>query len=50
MKKLVFIVSGGEIGDPLFLKEKIDACEPLETVCADRGARHLRVLSGLFRM
>jgi thiamine pyrophosphokinase len=42
MKKLVFIVTGGELGDPAFLREQVGAVKPEALICADRGARHLQ--------
>ena len=41
MKKVVFIVSGGELGDPSFYKEKTTEMGPAAVICADGGARHL---------
>jgi thiamine pyrophosphokinase len=41
MKKVVFIVSGGELGDPSFFREKAVKTEPAAVICADGGARHL---------
>jgi thiamine pyrophosphokinase len=43
MKKVVFIVSGGELGDPSFFKEKVAKTAPAAVICADGGARHLEV-------
>jgi len=43
MKKVVFIVSGGELGDPSFFREKIAKTAPAAVICADGGARHLEV-------
>ncbi|OHE23584.1 MAG: thiamine diphosphokinase [Syntrophobacterales bacterium RBG_19FT_COMBO_59_10] len=40
--KLIFIVSGGELGDPAFFREKTSATGPAAVICADGGARHLR--------
>jgi thiamine pyrophosphokinase len=42
MKKVIFIVTGGELGDPEFLREQVAAVKPAAVVCADRGARHLQ--------
>ncbi len=42
MKKIVFIVTGGELGDPTFLREQTAALKPEAVIGADRGARHLR--------
>jgi len=41
MKKVVFVVSGGELGDPAFLREQAAKAAPTAVVCADGGARHL---------
>ena len=43
MKKVVFIVSGGELGDPSFFREKAAKAAPAAVICADGGARHLDV-------
>ncbi|MHB8772091.1 MAG: thiamine diphosphokinase [Syntrophales bacterium] len=42
MEKRVFIVTGGELGDPAFLREQAAAAKPAAVICADRGARHLQ--------
>jgi len=42
VEKLIFIVSGGELGDPAFFREKTSATGPAAVICADGGARHLR--------
>ena len=41
MKKTVFVVTGGELGDPAFLRDQVEAVKPKAMICADRGARHL---------
>lgn len=41
MKKVVFVVSGGELGDPAFLREQAATALPAAVICADGGARHL---------
>jgi thiamine pyrophosphokinase len=41
MKKVVFVVSGGELGDPAFLREQAATAAPAAVICADGGARHL---------
>ncbi len=41
MKKVVFIVSGGELGDPSFFREQAAKAAPAAVICADGGARHL---------
>lgn len=42
MKQVIFIVTGGELGDPGFLREQVAAVKPAAVICADRGARHLQ--------
>lgn len=41
MKKVVFVVSGGDLGDPVFLREQAATAAPAAVICADGGARHL---------
>ena len=41
MKKVVFIVAGGDLGDPVFLREQAAAVAPAAVIGADGGARHL---------
>jgi thiamine pyrophosphokinase len=41
MKKVVFIASGGELGDPAFLREQAAAVAPAAIIGADGGTRHL---------
>ena len=41
MKKVVFVVAGGEFGDPGFFRDRSAAVSPA-LICADGGARHLR--------
>jgi len=41
MKKVVFVVSGGELGDPAFFREQADMAAPAAVICANGGARHL---------
>lgn len=41
MKKAVFIVSGGRLENPDFLREQTAAVSPVAVICADGGARHL---------
>ena len=41
MKKVVFVVSGGDLGDPAFLREQAATAAPAAVICADGGARHL---------
>jgi thiamine pyrophosphokinase len=40
MLKVVFIISGGELGDPTFLTDKKVLVAPVAVICADGGARH----------
>jgi thiamine pyrophosphokinase len=47
MKKMVYIISGGELGDPAFLREQEALDAPAAMICADGGARHLKA-AGLF--
>lgn len=42
MKKVIVIVTGGELGDPAFLREQVAAVNPVAVIGADRGARHLQ--------
>ncbi len=42
METVVFVVTGGELGDPAFLRQQAAAAKPAAVICADRGARHLR--------
>jgi thiamine pyrophosphokinase len=41
MKKVVFVVSGGDLGDQAFLREQAATAAPVAVICADGGARHL---------
>jgi thiamine pyrophosphokinase len=41
MKKLVFVVAGGELGDPAFLRKQAEAAAPAAVICADGGVRHV---------
>ncbi|MBA4421903.1 MAG: thiamine diphosphokinase [Syntrophus sp. (in: bacteria)] len=43
MKKVIFIVSGGELDDPLFFREQLARSVPTAVICADGGARHIEV-------
>lgn len=40
-KKIVFVVAGGEFGDPTFFQQKKVELNPADIICADGGARHL---------
>ncbi|MHB9097531.1 MAG: thiamine diphosphokinase [Syntrophales bacterium] len=42
MQKVIFIVTGGELGKPGFLRAQVAAVKPAAVICADRGARHLQ--------
>ena len=42
MKKVVFIISGGDLGDPAFLRKQAETAAPAAMICADGGARHLK--------
>jgi len=42
MKRVVFIISGGEIGDFAFFRKQIKKIQPAAIVCADSGADHLK--------
>jgi len=41
MKKVVFVVSGGEFDDPAFFRKQVTMLSPAAVICADGGARHL---------
>lgn len=40
MKKIVFILTGGQIRDLTFLRLKVAELKPIEIICADSGAGH----------
>jgi thiamine pyrophosphokinase len=42
MKKVIFIVAGGEIGDSAFFRQQIEEVVPAAIICADSGANHLK--------
>jgi len=42
MRKVVYIVTGGELGDPAFLREQAASDAPAALICADGGADHLK--------
>ncbi len=42
MKKVVYIITGGELGDPTFLRKQAASDAPAALICADGGARHLK--------
>ncbi len=41
LKKIVFVIAGGEFGDPAFFQRKKVELNPASIICADGGARHL---------
>lgn len=41
MKKIIFVVTGGQVRDPAFLRSKVTELNPSKIICADGGARHL---------
>ena len=41
MKKIVFLVAGGQIRDLTFLRSKLSELNPSEIICADSGAGHV---------
>ena len=41
MGKVIFIVSGGAVGDPAFFRQQAARAAPAAVICADGGARHL---------
>lgn len=41
VKKIVFVVTGGQIKDTAFLRAKIEEVRPIEIICADGGARYV---------
>ncbi|MCL2669363.1 MAG: thiamine diphosphokinase [Syntrophaceae bacterium] len=44
MVRRVFILAGGELGDPAFFEEQRRQATPIAFICADGGARHLAAL------
>ncbi len=42
MKKVIFIVAGGELGNPVFLREQAAVVKPAAVIGVDRGALHLQ--------
>ncbi|PKN36140.1 MAG: thiamine diphosphokinase [Deltaproteobacteria bacterium HGW-Deltaproteobacteria-19] len=40
MGRIVFILAGGPVSDPEFLRERIASIRPVAILCADGGARH----------
>ena len=41
MKKIIFVVTGGQVRDLAFLRSKLTELNPSKIICADSGARHL---------
>ena len=41
IKRLVFIVAGGPLGDGKFFRAQVAALNPVELICADGGACHV---------
>jgi thiamine pyrophosphokinase len=41
MEKILFVVTGGEIGDLTFFQSKVDELQPFSIICADGGAGYL---------
>jgi thiamine pyrophosphokinase len=44
LKKMVFVICGGPIGDLSFLQAERERHEPVCLICADGGARHVHAL------
>ena len=44
MKKIIFVVAGGQIRDLAFFRLKLSELTPFAIICADSGARHLHAL------
>ncbi|HOI73950.1 MAG TPA: thiamine diphosphokinase [Syntrophales bacterium] len=44
MRRIVFILAGGPLQDPEFLRERVDSIRPVAILCADGGASHARKL------
>jgi thiamine pyrophosphokinase len=40
-KVVVFVISGGELGDPAFLRQASERTRPQAVICADGGTRHI---------
>jgi len=49
-RKVIFIVAGGSLPEPHFLRERILEVKPDEVICADGGARHVLGLGLMPRM
>ncbi len=44
MKRVVFVICGGPIGDTAFLQAEREHYRPVGLICADGGARHIHAL------
>ena len=44
MKKILLVVSGGEIRDLAFFRSKLSELKPAEIICADSGAGYVRAI------
>ena len=44
MKKIIFVITGGQIRDLDFFRMKLSELNPFAIICADSGARHLYAL------
>lgn len=40
MARIIFILAGGPVSDPDFLRERIESVKPAAILCADGGAHH----------
>lgn len=47
MRKIFFVVAGGEVRDPAFFRSKLSDLKPLKIICADSGAGHLHSIGVL---
>jgi len=41
VKKVIFVVAGGELGGLTFFRKQLEELAPAAVICADGGARHL---------
>jgi thiamine pyrophosphokinase len=44
LKRVVFVICGGPIGDPVFLQTERERHRPVGLICADGGARYVHAL------
>ncbi len=44
MKKILFVIAGGEIRDTAFLQAKLSELRPAEIICADSGAAYIHAI------